>query len=274
MGMCMIIGDSAPLTLIEHLSSLGLTTNLKLCLDAGDAASYTSGQKWLDTSGNGHDFFRGTSSSTQSSDPTFNGSAGGKSSAEYWSFDGGDKFTYDNTNETWMQNLHKDGAIFTFACWFYRNTNTPSDLWQLFGTLSDTSTDTGIHFYVDDTDYRLVVHVVNNGDEVLGVSSIAEAGVTTLNAWNFISVSINEPAGAGGIIYNLNGVGAVEAELASYVSPSASNADATATIGALGSNFPFPSGTRLAQLAMWEGTALTADNLAAIYEATRSRSGV
>ena len=49
---------------ITMLRRLGLTNGLKLCLDAGDANSYTSGEPWLDTSGNGYDFNRGTTSET------------------------------------------------------------------------------------------------------------------------------------------------------------------------------------------------------------------
>ena len=62
--------------LIDYIGELSLNSNLVLCLDAGDANSYTSGQKWLDRSGNGYDFFLGTTDSVQASDPTFNGTPG------------------------------------------------------------------------------------------------------------------------------------------------------------------------------------------------------
>ena len=82
------------------LTSNSLTTNLKLCLDAGDINSYSgSGQKWLDRSGLGHDFFLGVDGSANTDDPTFNGSPGNASSNEYFSVDGGDFFRYDSTGE-------------------------------------------------------------------------------------------------------------------------------------------------------------------------------
>jgi hypothetical protein len=55
---------------------LGLVTNCKLVLDAGEASSYTSGQSWLDLSGNGYDFFLGSTSGAAANDP-FGGPLGG-----------------------------------------------------------------------------------------------------------------------------------------------------------------------------------------------------
>lgn len=67
--------------------------NLQLHLDAGDAASYPgSGQTWFDLTANHYDFFLGSSDTPTTDDPTFHGSAGGKSGNEYFSFDGGDCF--------------------------------------------------------------------------------------------------------------------------------------------------------------------------------------
>src|SRR5690349_1915490 len=106
------------LTVIQQL---GLTTGLKLCLDAGDSASVAVGSqaKWLDVAGNGYDFYRGSSAAGDAAEPTFNGTPGNLSASEYFSSDGGDNFTYDSANESWMDNLHKDGAKFTICCWIW-----------------------------------------------------------------------------------------------------------------------------------------------------------
>jgi len=104
-------GSHPAWNLEEIIRGLSLDTNLKLCLDAGEGDSYTSGQSWLDLAGSGYDFFLGQDGSSDSTDPTFNGVANTMTSSEYWSFDGGDYFTYDTTNETWMENLHKAGAL-------------------------------------------------------------------------------------------------------------------------------------------------------------------
>lgn len=89
--------------IIDILTTLGLTTNLKLTLDAGDNSSYSgSGQKWLDVSSNGYDFFRGEDATT-SNDPVFATNGG----IENFNLNGNEWFAYDSANETWMENLHK-----------------------------------------------------------------------------------------------------------------------------------------------------------------------
>src|SRR3990167_7347714 len=104
----------------EIIDRLGLGTSLELCLDAGDATSAPSSTtSWIDISGNGYDFFLGTDATAQASDPTQTGTVGALTLEEYFSFDAGDYFTYDTTNETWMQNLHKDNAAFTCIVWVY-----------------------------------------------------------------------------------------------------------------------------------------------------------
>ena len=101
--------------LITTIRRCGLTTGLKLCLDKGDANSYASGQSWLDVSGNGYDFFLGATGGAEASDPTSNGTAGGRSPEEYWSFDGVQFFRLASANPTWVNNFHKDNAKFTLA---------------------------------------------------------------------------------------------------------------------------------------------------------------
>lgn len=67
---------------MEIATNLGLTTNLKLCLDAGSITSVVpDATKWLDLSGNGYDFFLGAAITDESTDPHFGvdllGSVGG-----------------------------------------------------------------------------------------------------------------------------------------------------------------------------------------------------
>jgi hypothetical protein len=99
-------------SLWQVIQECGLTSNCKLCLDAGDSSSYDgSSQTWYDLSGNGFDWYCGATSGAEASDPTFNGSAGGKSPSEYWSFDGGDWFVMAVAEPSWINNLHKDNAL-------------------------------------------------------------------------------------------------------------------------------------------------------------------
>lgn len=253
-------------TFKETLDNLALTTNLKLCLDAGDPASYSSGQKWLDRSGGGYDFFRGADATATTDDPTFNGTAGGQSGSEYWSFDGGDYFSYDTSNETWMEALHKDSAVFSFVFWTY--VKTPATQAALFGT-ARVGADTGVNCRYDNASPpRLTLSVTNAASAVY---SLAPAIDLVVDAWNFISVSINEPANTSAV--NING--SASAGTATYSSPAAGAASYAMNIAAGGNNnIKFASGARLASVAFWQGTALSAANLASIYQNTRAKFAV
>lgn len=252
----------------EIITSLGLTSGRKLVLDAGDSSSYSgSGQSWLDLSGNGYDFFRGATSAATTDDPTFNGSAGTLSAAEYWSFDGGDKFRYDTTNETWMQNLHKNNALFSLVCWFYLPDLTAMQ--GLFGTCSNSSlSNTGAQWIID-TSGNLYVQVLNGSGSSAAVI-VGSTGVTA-SAWKFAAISVDEAANTAVGVLN----GTVATTVSAYTSPSASNATYTAEIGATGNAIALMrNGGRIAQFAAWEGVALTQAQLLNIFTATRGRFGV
>ena len=207
--------------LLHTIRRCGLTGGLKLCLDAGDANSYSSGQSWLDTSGNGYDFFRGPTVGAEASDPTFNGTAGQRASGNYWSCDGGDYFRYDSANETWMQNLHKDNAVLTMVAWVYPTTAGPIYLW---GSSGGT---TGSIFYCTSS---LLVWLVQNGGAT--VLNIFTAATLNLNAWNFVAASLTEATGANGAILQVNGVQGLFTS--TYTAPSAASASYTAELGAAG----------------------------------------
>ena len=86
-----------PITLQQAITNASLTTNLNLCLDAGDIVSYPgTGTKWLDTSGNGYDFLLGSDGTTNA--PKFVGLPGEINS--YWQTSAAQYFTYDSVNET------------------------------------------------------------------------------------------------------------------------------------------------------------------------------
>lgn len=262
-------GGESPLSTI--LAGLGLTTNLKLCLDAGDAASYSSGQSWLDLSGGGYDFFRGTTSGSDGSDPTFNGSAGGLSSAEYWSFDGGDYFTYDTSNETWMDNLHKDNAIASWVAWVYLGGTGTSR--SIFGTSGNLTAGNGFNVYLrSGNTYRCLVQA---GGLVMSADTTATPG-TPSGAWTFFCGALNEATGASGCDLGFGTTSVTyETFTSTYTSPASTAAAQTLQIGATGNgNAPLPSGSRMAEIAIWEGTRLTQANMTAIHAATKGRFGL
>jgi hypothetical protein len=251
---------------IGAIRSLGLTTNLQLCLDAGDVVSYSgSGQSWLDTSGNGYDFFRGAGVGAAANDPTFNGSAGALTSSEYWSFDGGDYFTYDTTNETWMQNVHKNNATITFVWWIY--SANPAAAYGIAGTDNNGSApgDTGFHI-----NYRTtgVLRFVVNDESSPGNAFDSTAAIT--GGWTFGAVSIDEAAAAG--IRQIDTT--QETFTATYSAPSTNAASYTMQIGAAGNaNAPPPNGSQMTMLCAWS-RALSATEIMDLFNATRDRFGV
>lgn len=244
-------GDAPILPLIDIITNLGLTTGLKLCLDAGDANSYTSGQQWLDTSGGGYDFDFGASASASSDDPTFNGVAGGLSSAEYMSFDGGDHFEYETTIATWMNNIHKNNAKFSwFAVQYFTSGGG-----ALFATTS-ANNQPGIFFLGDDDLPKVHFYIQKAGSP--NPLSIGGGSTVSRDQWNMIAGSVDE---AGGDVSHLWLNGAVDQVSSSdtfdaaYASPSTSSAD-NLRIGKRGDGQYVPDGTRLAAFAMWEGSGL------------------
>jgi hypothetical protein len=257
--------------MIAAVQDLGLTSGLKLCLDASDINSYSgSGQKWLDTSGNAYDFFRGTTSSSQSSDPTFNGTAGGQSSSEYWSFDGGDFFTYDSPNETWMQNLHKNSAIWAFAGYLYV-ASLPGTAAILFGDGEGNASLIGVSVLVrTDGTLRLIVVNGNGGGGALVITTTATVNT---NAWNFVAGQVSEAAGTGFLQINAT----QEDKTTTYSNPSSSSASRTFEIGRDGTGStagPLPSGYRLASVVMWEGTVPSATQEENLRLITKGKFGL
>ncbi len=266
-------GDSGK-ALIDIIISLRLDDDLQLCLDAGDADSYTSGQKWLDVSGNGYDFTLGASDSAEGTDPTFNGTAGGLTSNEYFEYDGGDFFEYDTTPEAWMNTLHKDGAVFTIIHWFYK-VEEPNIRVHV-GTQKPSGT--GMTFEHSAGDGMSVVAFDDAGLATVLDVSVDPAFNLSEPAWHFVAVSLDEPAGAGGSFFYINGdyaqVSSSNTFDATYSSPS-TNGSNEMQIGADGKgNLPFAFGTRSAELAIWQGTALTKTNLDSIYSRTKGRFGL
>jgi hypothetical protein len=263
---------SSNLTLHEAITAAGLTTNLETALDAGDNLSYTSGQSWLDRSGNGFDFFLGADGNATATDPTFNGTAGNISSSEYFSVDGGDLFRYDTTNETWMQNLHKNNAAFTLFAVVWIGTGSTAQ--GIFGNCRGSTGNVGVEFLVNTSD-QLLFQCMKGGAPAARAATANGTALTT-GAWHAIAISINEATGAGGGFFWADGsyaqVSSADTFDATYTTPSSSNATFTSEIGSRGDALqPLTANSRVAAFAAWEGTALSKANLDTLFALLRSR---
>lgn len=252
--------------LSRTLDELKLSANLLLCLDAGDGASYSSGQVWSDTSGQATHFNRGSTSGAGADDPTFNGTPGGLSGSEFWSFDGADFFRKASANGTRIENIHKDNAIYTLAGWMYTSNAETS---FLMGNTQNASGNTGFNYAITGTGRSNLLRVTNGSGQALAATAVASfpAGLS----WCFTAVSVNEGAALGTFATN----GVIETFNPTYSSPSSGSAMAVLEIASRGNaGAPLNAAHRVAQVAMWEGRALTGDELLAIFQATRDRYGV
>jgi hypothetical protein len=283
---------AGPQTFLSMITKAGLTTDLELCLDAADSASYTSGQDWVDVSGssNADEFFRGESTGADSEDPTFNGVVGGLSSAEYWSFDGGDEFEYGAANETWMKNMHKNNADFSLMmAWYHPSGHSGGS--GTMGTEAGHGTNgTGVSLTIQAADDTVKYQVAPAGDSTTWVfHNISDTGLNE-NAWNIIGLSIDEATGSGGGFHYLNGaynqVSSADTFDATYYSDAtivtrqgnavqgAGDASWRLHIGGGGRNDPgSAAGTRMGVAAFWS-TALSKANMDAIYAKLAVRYGL
>lgn len=282
----MISAAQPPVTnisLYDAINSSGLTSNLKLCLDAGDSASYDPAvqtAKWLDTSGNGFDFFRGSTNVTDAGDPTFNGSAGGLSSSEFWSTDGGDYFTYDAANETWMNNMHKTGALWTVFAVFKQPVTSVSVNTLMFTTLRNASGGIGVSIAQQSGSSNggttsSTALTIRNGTTTLVVNPFIFAGIQ--GQYQIIANGFDEAATTDRI-YAFNSGRTQYQSTANAASPSASNADGCRVLSyvTLGTTTPAANavGFNMACLAIWEGVRLTDEQVRSVYQKLSGRFGL
>jgi hypothetical protein len=263
-----IMHASSNPSLYDAIVEAGLTTNLKLVLDAGDSQSYDgTSQKWLDRSGGGYDFFLGTNGTVQSTDPTFNGTAGRLTASEYFSTDGGDYFSYDTSIETWMQNMGKGGRVFTVLGVFYIPSDTDS---TLVSTRGSTAADNGWSLsYIQAFD-KFAFQFIDSGGTVISLGLLVAPTITTPGLY-FYAISGTLTNGAA---YNthLNGTNNSGTLSATAI---ASNPTNNMKILARGDvSVTGASGTRIHALALWEGTALSQANFTTLWNRLRGRFGL
>lgn len=269
--------------LSQIIANLGLTSNLKLCLDAGDAASYdpdVQTNKWMDTSGNGFDFYLGAGTGSDSADPAINGSPGGLSGAEYFSFDGGDYFTYDSANETWMDNMHKESTTTNIMSWRYHVATPDGASQRLLGTRGALlSSNIGISYLATDADSsaavadRMVINALK-GSAVTWFSYTSSPDLTAgwmFEFWRFTSDDVYTTH-----YINRNGtVIADDVAVLQFGTGTTLPATYTMQIGAGGNNIdPLLSGSRLAMMAAWDSASLSPSEIQSLFNATRGRFGV
>lgn len=250
---------------LQILTELGFTTNLKAVIDPADIASYSgSGQNFNDLNGTDH-LYRGSSSGSDSTDPTFNGVAGALTSSEYFSGDGSDFFRWQS-QPSWVQSWHEDNAIFTAVFTVYQAAGA-GGRFDLFGTNGGSGANRGLYIQADTGGglaTRPVLSVKNgSGGTPLEITA---SSVALPSGWSLLAFGVNEATGASGAYIYAGG--ASQTFTSTYSSPGSGASSHTAEIFALGNgNSNHTSGCRLGPCAFWSGTMLTTANIASIRSA-------
>lgn len=239
-------------SLFSLLTKLDLTTGLAVCLDAGDAASYSgSGQTWTDRSGNGNHYTRGNDSSATTDDPTFNGTAGSLADTAYWSFDAGDFFE-ESADQSFADTWGSDGALWSAIALLYPPSGGFANTDNIFQNGVAVTTPL---FQVASNSLRLI-------DATDGDYSISSSNTFSGGAWNFAGVSVNENGGASGAFLRLQNT---------ITTGNPAKTTPRAVSGVYRICASIDNTTRLSMIAIWNGVALTQAQMSLIYNALKDQ---
>ena len=260
-------------------STTFVTSGLVCYLDTGDGASWNSNENiWRNlvtspadaSSRSAYDFYLGSSSSSESSDPTFSGVPGGRSANEYFSFDGGDYLTLAGANTAFVNSLHKSGAEFTIVLVMRLGAYGS---WGLFGSTAPSGGNyTGIICENNNTtNGSIFFQVYNSGAGVLSGGAASTSSVKlTKGIYSFVAITFKDSTSSLGIYVN----GSQETFSKQYSSPATTSAVNTLQLMAFGGNgVPATSGSRLAIFQLYN-RALTKTELDQSFAAIRSRFGI
>lgn len=166
--------------LISIITKMGLSSDCKLCLDASDALSYTSGQTWTDRSGNGNNYFVGATNAVEATDYAFVGTAGTPDA--YFQFDGGD-YGVATGAQTFDAAYHQAGGAFTFA-FLYRPISGKVGTTCLWSNRATGAANAGIMCNIDGSNMKTFLRrSTTTGASTNATSTALISGEN----WNFLS---------------------------------------------------------------------------------------
>lgn len=251
-------------SLMHALRRIGLNSSaVHFCLDAGDAVSIGTANLWSDISGNGRNFYLGSSGAADAAQPSVNGSAGRLTNDEYLGFDGADYILFAASNTAFMETLHKAGAVFTVLAWVRLATGGTQ---TIFNTKGASTSTIGVQLFASTSgNWSFNLGNGSANSAVLSHSSVPDG------SWAFLAISFVEGVG---YVHQINSQQTTGS--ASFSSPSSSAPAGTFMLG--GRNpaslaQPMVNGSRYGAAALIE-RALSAGELMAIFNETRARYGV
>jgi len=254
-------------TLKYFIDQEGIGGNLALCYDFAAEDTYPgSGQSIFDLTTGDIDSYLGATGSADGDEPTFNGSAGGLSSSECLSVDGGDFTRLISANPTAIENLHKNNADFTIMAIWYHKTVGANNV-GIFGSDGGSAAKIGIRWWFAGAEKpRFTVSASGS----FAIDAEATGTALTNNAWHIMFLSYDEASSSGFQVVNESSVHTISA---AYSTPSASAASHKAELFASGNAaLKALTGTRMAGFALWTESLTDAecDSLSAAINAERS----
>jgi hypothetical protein len=242
--------------LYDIIQELGLTSNLVVCMDAADLRSYDgTSQTWTDIA-NGNNFTRGASTSSEASDPTFNGTAGVADESTYFSFDGGDYFENSTDGVPDTEAYAYNNATFTMLYVMWVPNMGGNEV-----IFDNTGGNNYILAYFASNEAINFAHTYSN---LLFNETITSTVTATTSQWNFISWSYNEPGTTIDFVINAN--------TSNHTTAASTFTGPYTDIARIGTNLStsLPNTTRLACCAIWS-TNLTTTQLNQIYTRLKAR---
>lgn len=245
--------------------SLGLATNLQLCLDAGSIDSYPgSGQSFVDLSQNSTSFLLGANISVGADDPTFVGPPGA-CMGQYFQTDGGD-FIEAAAATPWIDAFHADNATFTMIFWLYPTSLAATQVLMGNGNSDVTR---GFQFLLSGANPWFIQRPASASNSHKVSSGVPVA----VNTWNMIGLGMSEADGTSGATFFRNTTFASMS--GTYTQPVNGVASYPLRLfTSLGSGSPMVAGGRLGGVLMWAGRKLTTGEITDFFNLTRGRFGV
>lgn len=239
-----------------------VTSGLELELDAASPGG--DAQKWANNEATpesgvaqtAYDFFRGSSSSSESSDPTLTTTS--PESGSYFSFDGGDFFNLvasAGSMSSFLKNMHKAGQKWTIEAWLQHSGNTGGNSNPIFtnGASDQSGGDMSRGVIFQDfgslgSGLKMNFRVKQNSGGATAFSKASDANIPS-GSVQMCALSY-DATGTDPSFFFRNGTyepsGSANTWTVSLTSPSSSDAANSAKIGARGDTaFLVPNGTRL-----------------------------
>lgn len=218
----MPVGMIAPLrpvpTLKQIITGLSLPTP-NVVLDAGDPASYTSGNTWTDVQ-SANNFYRGDDGSGFGGFPQFEGAVGALTGA--FAMSSVTRSLFRATSAwTFAEAWHKNNAAFTLAALVYVPSLASGSGAFLFSTCDGATSSVGMRArYLDSVSGMRLDLKVSKGSGGYSLDTYADMAPGLVEgSWNFVAIAIDEAVGSNGLTFHCNGQN-VQAT-STYSSPSA-----------------------------------------------------